>query len=273
MLVQAQTPNGYFPLTVGNKWYFYLPGNGDSIRTILEVSRDTLMLDGNIYAQIDRFERQLGGEPWSIYKSEMYLRQVGNIVYHYPDSVIFNFNWTDSTTMEDLPVPYHNVKIDTIPVFNIDRKTYFLYILDPYEYISYSDSIGFNALHALQWRDWTGISRYLKGCVLNGVIYGEIITNVDSVTDYIPQVYELLQNYPNPFNPITTIEFYLTSEVFVTLNIYNVKGQLIKTLVNSYLPPGRYRVLFESENNASSLFYYQFIAGGYVNTKKMILLK
>jgi hypothetical protein len=270
-IVQSQTINGFFPLSVSNKWYFYLPGNGDSIRTILNVSKDTLMSDGKSYAKIDRYEKM--DTRWTLTEGYLYLRQMGNIVYQYPDSVFFDFDWTDSTSIEDLPVPFNTVKVDTLIVFSQYRKTYFLYIMDPYEYVSYTDSIGFNALYALTWRDWAGVTRYLKGCIINGVTYGEIVTNLELIKDNLPRQFELAQNYPNPFNPKTLIEFYLPTNEFVTLKIFNIKGQLIKTLVNSYKQPGKYKIFFERENIASGVYYYQLVAGEYTNTKMMVLLK
>ncbi len=270
-IVQSQTINGYFPLSVDNKWYFYLPGNGDSIRTILNVSKDTIMSDGNSYANIDRYEKT--DTFWAVTEGSLYLRQVGNVVYEYPDSVFFDFDWTDSTSMEELPVPFSSVKVDTSLVFNKSRKTYYIYIMDPYEYVSFSDSIGFNALYALAWRDWTGSSRYLKGCIINGTIYGDIIIQLEFTKENIPQAYELPQNYPNPFNPTTTIKFQIPNSNFTTLRVYNILGEKVATLVSTKLHQGNYTYQFDGKNLASGVYFYCLQAGNFVQTKKMLMIK
>ena len=89
---------------------------------------------------------------------------------------------------------------------------------------------------------------------------------------------ELLGNYPNPFNPETEIVFNLKSSSEVELNIYNLKGQLIRSLVNGNMNSGEQRIIWngmDSSNNAvgSGIYYYQIRSGKYTSTGKMVLLK
>ena len=88
----------------------------------------------------------------------------------------------------------------------------------------------------------------------------------------------LAQNYPNPFNPTTTISYSIQRLQTVRLAIYNVAGQLVRTLVNEDQPPGVYKMSWNGENNtghsvASGVYFYRLRAGDYVATKKMVLLK
>ena len=88
----------------------------------------------------------------------------------------------------------------------------------------------------------------------------------------------LLGNYPNPFNPETEIVFNLNSASEVELSIYNLKGQMIRTLVNGNMSAGEQRVIWngmDSSNNAvgSGIYYYQIRSGRYTSTGKMVLLK
>jgi hypothetical protein len=89
----------------------------------------------------------------------------------------------------------------------------------------------------------------------------------------------LAQNYPNPFNPTTTIEYSIARPGRVTLRVYNVAGQLVRTLVDEPQEPGRVRsVRWDGRNNAgntvsSGVYLYQLEAPGYVRTKKMVVLK
>ncbi len=112
-----------------------------------------------------------------------------------------------------------------------------------------------------------------------------IFTNIDSLATgvEIPKSYELQQNYPNPFNPQTTIEFGLPVASQVEIAIYNILGQRVVTLVNEYVQPGRYSLLWDGKaaNDqavASGMYIYHIIAKGtdgrqFAQSKKMILQK
>ena len=104
---------------------------------------------------------------------------------------------------------------------------------------------------------------------------------VTSVTDVeIPNHYFISQNYPNPFNPTTRIRYSIPNNSFVTLKIFDVLGKEITTLVNEEKIAGEYYIIFDAGNLPagrqglpSGVYYYQFRAGDYVNTKKLILMK
>ncbi len=88
-----------------------------------------------------------------------------------------------------------------------------------------------------------------------------------------PANYKLLQNYPNPFNPKTTIEYILSQYDFVTIKIFNLNGQLVKTLVSEKQYPGAYKVQFDGSNFASGVYFYQLKTADYLEVKKMVLVK
>jgi len=86
----------------------------------------------------------------------------------------------------------------------------------------------------------------------------------------------LVQNYPNPFNPSTVIKYGVTSSSNVTLQVYDLQGRLVTTLVNEVKQPGEYSVQFNagSKGNISSgVYFYKLKAGNYSQTKKMLLVK
>jgi len=94
----------------------------------------------------------------------------------------------------------------------------------------------------------------------------------------IPEKFDLGQNYPNPFNLETKISFSLTEEAEVSLKIYNIRGQLVKTLLQERRPIGSYTVSWNGINHkgeevASGLYLYRLSAGDRSFTKKMSLLK
>ncbi len=90
--------------------------------------------------------------------------------------------------------------------------------------------------------------------------------------------FELHQNYPNPFNPLTTIKYNLLHSRHVTLEVYNILGQKVKTLVNTKQEMGLHTVVWDAKDNfdrkaASGIYIYQLSVGGYIFSKKMTLLK
>lgn len=87
------------------------------------------------------------------------------------------------------------------------------------------------------------------------------------------KTFQLAQNYPNPFNPSTNILYNLPSGGLVSLELYNIHGQKVKTLVNNFQEKGRHQVTFSGVNLSSGVYFYQLKIGGYSATKKMILIK
>jgi|GEM_PF-746805 len=88
-----------------------------------------------------------------------------------------------------------------------------------------------------------------------------------------PQEFSLSQNYPNPFNPTSTIEFTLPAATDVKLEVYNINGQLVSTLVDSRMNAGQHSVVFDASNLASGVYLYRIIAGNFVETRQMTLIK
>jgi hypothetical protein len=88
-----------------------------------------------------------------------------------------------------------------------------------------------------------------------------------------PKQYTLYQNYPNPFNPATTIKFSLPEDVRVRIDIYNSLGELIADVINKVYEAGYHKVQFGGSNIPSGIYFYRIIAGEFIETKKMILMK
>ncbi|MBW6516456.1 MAG: immune inhibitor A [Candidatus Cloacimonetes bacterium] len=100
------------------------------------------------------------------------------------------------------------------------------------------------------------------------------------VDEDVPVVYEfrLRQNYPNPFNPVTNIAFTLPQQERVELKIFNIKGELVKTLINDTMDTGDHTVQWYGNNNqnrkvSSGIYFYSIQAGQYRDIKKAVLLK
>lgn len=112
-----------------------------------------------------------------------------------------------------------------------------------------------------------------------GMLDGSTITETEVDKKVIPEDFRLQQNYPNPFNPTTTISFTIPNIktthnlVSTKLKVYDVLGCEIATLVNEEKYPGNYQVIFNANGLESGVYFYQLIAGNFVSTKKMIVLK
>ena len=89
----------------------------------------------------------------------------------------------------------------------------------------------------------------------------------------IPTKYFISQNFPNPFNPTTKIRYEIPKESFVSLKVYDMLGREVKSLVNEEKPAGSYEINFNAYNLSSGIYFYTIKAGGFVQTKKLILLK
>jgi hypothetical protein len=91
--------------------------------------------------------------------------------------------------------------------------------------------------------------------------------------EIVPVKFELSQNYPNPFNPSTTIRFSLPVQTHLKINIYNMLGELVKTLSEGTYEPGYYSVSFDAAELSSGTYIYRIESENFTETKKMILLK
>lgn len=156
---------------------------------------------------------------------------------------------------------------------------------------TYSDGVLFSADSG---NTWTAINKGLNGPALNVsaitvsgnyLIAGtgsdgiwrrplsDLVTSVNTNKDNFPVTFKLDQNYPNPFNPSTIISYALPESGIVTLNIYNLLGQKIQTLIDERQNAGTHNFTFNASNLASGVYIYVLNSGSFTAAKKLILLK
>ena len=116
-----------------------------------------------------------------------------------------------------------------------------------------------------------GTSDYLSK--LNDILQSKFGINSEEKEQIIPKEYSLYQNYPNPFNPLTTIKFDIPNDGLITLEIFDILGRRIATLINEYRTAGSYDQVFNASSLASGVYVYKLQAGDFISSKKMILLK
>jgi hypothetical protein len=105
------------------------------------------------------------------------------------------------------------------------------------------------------------------------VYSGGLVTSVEQAAQDVPGVFALDQNYPNPFNPSTRISFSTPHSSFVILKLYDLLGREVATLVNEQVSPGAYERTFSAEGLAGGVYFYKLQAAGFVQTKKLLLLR
>jgi len=108
----------------------------------------------------------------------------------------------------------------------------------------------------------------LKKDITTGILGGQLL----------PKDFSVSQNYPNPFNPSTVINFQIPKPSNVKISIYNITGQRIYTLINSWMESGNHHVAWDGKNEkgvkvTSGIYFYHFEAGEFSGVQKMILVK
>jgi hypothetical protein len=98
-------------------------------------------------------------------------------------------------------------------------------------------------------------------------------SNIIEVDVTQPKDYFISQNYPNPFNPSTTIKYAVIEDGLVSLKVFDVLGNEVSSLVDDYQPAGEYDIVFDAGSLSSGVYYYQFKAGNFTSTKKLVLMK
>ena len=139
---------------------------------------------------------------------------------------------------------------------------------------TYSDLNTFDLTYNTSAKAYTGADRGLPAGDLNWYPDKKVIwLDVKRIDNAIPESFSLEQNYPNPFNPTTIIAYNIPKSSVVTLEVFNVLGQKVATLVNGYQQAGKYKVDFNASHFATGVYVYRLSAKGLAITKKMILIK
>jgi len=99
------------------------------------------------------------------------------------------------------------------------------------------------------------------------------IVGIKNISSKIPNGFNLYQNYPNPFNPVTKIKFEIPKSGFTKLFVYDLLGRKISVLVNENLNPGIYETTFDATHYSSGVYFYKLETDGFVQTRKLVLLK
>jgi hypothetical protein len=104
----------------------------------------------------------------------------------------------------------------------------------------------------------------------SGESWNDLLSSTDQET---PVAFDLSEPYPNPFNPVTTFQFSLPEEALVQLNVYNVGGRKISTLIDGLRQAGIHQISFDGSHLSSGIYVYRLETGSYTQTGKLVLMK
>jgi hypothetical protein len=98
---------------------------------------------------------------------------------------------------------------------------------------------------------------------------------VSSLTEAValPETFSLDRAYPNPFNPVTTLSFAIPVDSEVFLSVYNLQGREVSTLIDANMDAGYHSVVWNADSHASGVYFVKMVAGEFVNTQKLMLIK
>ena len=103
-----------------------------------------------------------------------------------------------------------------------------------------------------------------------GTTMGELL---DVAVTIIPDEYTLARAYPNPFNPVTTLSFAIPVDSEVILSVYNLQGRELASLIDGNMEAGYHSVVWNADAYGSGIYFVKMVAGEFVNTQKLMLVK
>ena len=195
------------------------------------------------------------------------------LIYTYPDSPDnLKIKQLNSTTVE---VQWQNNTTDSSDTMVIQRKAN----NGNFEDYSKVDSTAYQFIDTVAF---PGNSYYYRLKIIKKdstliesypiMIKTVLMSSVGNTNNH-SNTFRLFNNFPNPFNPSTIIEFSLPHEEKVTLEVYNLLGQEVTTLVNRQMGEGLHTVKFSAANLSSGFYIYRLKAGSFISNKKMLLMK
>ena len=96
---------------------------------------------------------------------------------------------------------------------------------------------------------------------------------VVSLSSLMPKTISLENAYPNPFNPVTTLNFSLPESQDVMLQVYDLQGRVVETLIDGVVEAGYHSAIWNADHQASGVYFVKMISGEYISSQKLILLK
>jgi hypothetical protein len=170
---------------------------------------------------------------------------------------------------------YSNVFNSGIPLQFFARHDTIGGLGKAYSFTYYGEMFGFYSSYRSSGSPFGGgeYTKVLKGAIIDGVEYGEILLEINQISNEIPSGFALEQNFPNPFNPSTVIQFAIPKKQNLKISVFNSLGQEINVLVNEVKDAGKYQYIFNGKNLSSGIYFYRLETKDFSETKRMVLVK
>ncbi len=217
--------------------------------------RDTYTYDANDNMLTDRVEAWSSGQ-WVGRHRYTYTYNLDSNILTYLDE-----QWSNGQWAGNFRETYTYDSHQNLTSFSYDKWTDSSWTATDYgwgENFSITDSVGNNYAFS------SGYNFTLN--------YNVVETGITSRNDYLPGTFGLSQNYPNPFNPSTEIMYSLKKASNVKLKVYDILGREHATLVQGRQAPGEHSVTWNADVS-SGVYFYRLVAGEFVQTKKMVLMR
>ncbi len=293
----------FYPLEIGNYWQYRLIIN-DSADNItgtffytIEVIGDTTMIYDKSYRILEVNSNLQGKLPHHAKSKHAQQTNSDDLYYEYErldEQTAEVFRWSPDSELE-----IYEILVDSLAARQGDYSTSarFLNIINynygTYHYGSHNNEyfgevrevklisplgppyITYTLIKGIGLNSYgySGVSSSLLYAQINGEEFGDFVeVNVPGEPD-LPRKATLHANYPNPFNPSTMISFDLAEAAAVQLDVYDLTGRKIQSLLNEQKPAGTHTVQFQAGNLSSGVYIYRLQVGDVAQSRKMVLVK
>jgi beta-xylosidase len=196
--------------------------------------------------------------------------------------VMVNGSSEDPEEVESIPLTQDSIYLKIACDFrNRTDKAYFYYSLDgtSWNRIGNTLQMSYTLVHFMGYRfALFNYATELTGGYVDFDYFrinnsSTVESGIKDIDQNIPEGFNIHENYPNPFNSTTEIRYDVSMAVNVRINVYDITGSHVQTLVNEEKYPGNYTITFDASNLSSGLYLYQMIAEDFVQTRQMMLIK
>ena len=236
----------------GNRWGLYNPGY-ESANCLADSPDGTYIPYANTYMESEHHPNFEGFQRSGIHYKINY-----DIEYHYDMAVL-------------------EYSVNNGPWFNLgDTLTGSSNGIWEHHYADL-DHFCLEEVSSLNWgfRMAADYSIQYDGIYIDDIVIGAVedTLDIDEKTRSLPLGYKLEHNYPNPFNASTVFKYELPRLSHVIIDIYDILGRKVTTLVDKKQPAGHHRAIWNANDYSTGVYFYRLVSGNYIETKKMLLLK
>jgi hypothetical protein len=261
----SSTSLDFFPLHIDDMWQYNISHPDTTYYFTYQIIGDTTMANGESYF--------IKTSDNSTYFQYLRIDTSLSVVAEYDSGSCTNdeFSLYPLLSYNDSITPWTNCLDYNYNVSFLDSDQLFIeYDWLLYEEFTFTRGIGLTRRFVVEGTSGT---TNLNGAIIDGVIYGEFV-GIENENP-ISQEFKLFQPYPNPFNPTTTIRFNVGDAYMhpLRLDIYNITGRLVETLVNGELVSGEHEITWNADNLPSGVYFVRLQSGKFVKNQKILLIK